>query len=231
MATPRTLIIMGACVGKPTLDEVTVPNFGDEAGIDACTGRELGNRAGKPKGVPGPDHCRDRLLASRSIGRLRRERANPPPLCEAQRRCDRGSVGRIQCLAAVVFVDSGNAQVFCEAPLTVSAPAQRPRARQCVRRIVDQPEFGEAIRERIEVGGRLTGPAALTDFAGQVLAQLGPSGRIFADVPQRELAQRRIVQRPRDSAGLGSHVHAVFVPQSLAKGKAAVRMFGRNAMQ
>jgi len=130
------------------------------------------------------------------------ERPDPPPLREPQRGVDRCLVGMRQCIGAVRLFDARVSQLIGEPAFAVTAGAQRPRFGECICRVIDQPEFGEAIRERFQVRDAVAVPSALADLAVEILAKLGAGSRIFTDVAERELTQLPGIERRRRAAGL-----------------------------
>src|SRR6185295_7376481 len=121
---------------------------------------------------------------------------------------------------AVGLLDAGRAQLLHQPPFAIAAAAERLRLRQRVSGIVDIALACETRRDALEIGFALTAPAPLPDLAAEVGTELRTGRRKAFDIAQSHVLEPcRIEGRTLPLLSLRWH-DAVFVPHSLAKGKA-----------
>src|SRR3954471_669040 len=229
---------MRASVGKPTLVSGEPRALGDLSAIDLAAGRKADDLAGQREGMAGADHRRQRFLAVLVVARRRRgEGPEPPPFGESQRGGQRFAIGVVAGGFAVGLLDAGRAQLVDQPPLAVAAAAQRLRLGQCVGGIVDIALACEPRRNALEIGFEFAAPTPLPDFAGEVGSKFGAGRREALDIAQSQLLEPgRIERGTLPLLSLRCH-DAVFVPHSLAKGKACpgaaarrINRLGRNGV-
>jgi len=157
---------MGDCVGKPTLRDVESRTFTYVNEIDLRARRKGRNRPSEAQVMAGTYHCSDCSFAPHSIESFSRERPDSSPPSIAKRGSYRFSIRKAQRFPAVVLAYSCKLELLGEAPLAVSAPAQRARPAEGIGCVVDVAEFGKAGRKFFNIGFALTLPALLPNLAG-----------------------------------------------------------------
>ena len=118
------------------------------------------------------EHGADRFLPRDGIQWRSRKGSDPPPLRQPQRRLDSSVLRRIHRLAAIILVDMRNVERLFDPPRAVAAPAEDPRFRQSISRVVDIAEERQPVGNGGQRRVTLPFPSALAQLAAQIVDQL-----------------------------------------------------------
>lgn len=165
--------------------------------------------------MTGAKHGCERLFAPRWVEGGVGERPDPPPPRHAQRGFNPLVLGQGPRLAAVLVVDARGIERLAHSPRAIAAAGKRTRFRHGKGCIVEIAKARQPFGERGRVGrfGRV--PPTLPELALQIAGELRPRSGETSDVSQRQLVERRRVERwARSVTGSGRH-GAMFVPHCL----------------
>jgi len=117
-------------------------------------------------------------------------------------------------LRSIFVFDPACAQIFVQPTFAITAAHKGSAARFGKLGVVDIAQLGKLFDQSGNVGASPAVPPAITAFAGTLRAELGPRGRIFADIMQRQRAQTLVIQGRRWFFVGATNFHALFLPQS-----------------
>src|SRR5258706_16066750 len=145
--------------------------------------------------MAGTKHRRHRSPVTVAIDRL--AGIGPEPPATRQGQC------RPQTLLGVTFanrgadrpLDSGGTQRLVDLPRAVTASLQRRRPGNCEALVVDITQACQPGDQRLDLRWSGSGPAAFSQLALKIGSQTRAGGRIAADIGDRPLLDRTLIQR------------------------------------